>query len=138
MRKRQKTLRQTQSILQIEVKNMPKKTNAWIEKAFNQAKQQQKQRMKEAGIDVDISLLRLKIGETQVEIDETKMPRTVTTKFGEREVLRVTVNGKVHDWMINPASSLWLDILEQLNAGKTKITVVRSGTGRATRYDLKA
>ena len=117
---------------------MPKKTNAWIEKAFNQAKQQQKQRMKEAGIDLDIPLLTLEVGETEVEIDTTKIPRTVTTKFGEREVLRVTVKGKVHDWMINPASSLWLDVLEQLNAGKTKITVVRSGTGRATRYDLKA
>ena len=117
---------------------MPKKTNAWIEKAFDQAKQQQKQRMKKAGIDVDIPLLTLEIGETKVEIDTTKPPRTATTKYGEREVLRVTVNDQPHDWMINPASSLWLDVLEQLNNGKTKITVVRSGTGRATRYDLKA
>ena len=117
---------------------MPKKTDAWIEKAFNQAKQQQKQRMKEAGIDTDIELLRLEVGETEVEIDVNHLPRTVKTKFGTREVLRVKILDKEYDWMINPASSLWLDVLEQLNNGKTKITVVRSGTGRATRYDLKA
>ena len=71
---------------------MTKKTNKWIEKAFNQAKQEQKQRMENAGIDTNITLLILEVGETLVEIDTTKMPRMAKTKFGTRQVLRVTVN----------------------------------------------
>ena len=119
----------------LEVGTMPKKEKQdWIKTKLDEAKQKQAQKRKEAGME---ELFNMPIGETEIQIDTSTPPRTAQTKFGDRDILRVTVNGKPYDWMINPNSPLYRDILQHLYDGHTHFIIVRSGMEKQTRYSIK-
>jgi len=109
----------------------------WVKEAIERAKEERAQALKDKGYE---ETLRLEQGETKIEIDTSVEPRTVTTQYGERIVLRLSaVNGKAitKDLMVNTNSPLWLNILERVADDKPEMTIIRAGTGKATRYSIK-
>jgi hypothetical protein len=119
----------------LEVSLMPKKQiQEWIKAKLDEAKQKQAERRKESGME---DLFNMQIGETEIFIDDSTAPRLAETKFGNRDVLRITVDDKAYDWMINPNSPLYRDILEHLYEGRCHFIIVRSGMEKQTRYSIK-
>jgi len=117
-------------------KKMPKKNapQNWIQQKREQLKQERKVAMKEKGM---MELFNMPIGETEITIDDLVPPRKAETKFGDRDILRITVNGAASDWMINPKSPLYRELLEHLYEGKNHFIIVRSGIEKQTRYSIK-
>jgi len=117
-------------------KKMPKKNvpQNWIQQKREQLKQERKTAMKEKGM---MELFNMPIGETEITIDTDIAPRKAETKFGDRDVLRITVNGSACDWMINPKSPLYRELLEHLYEDKKHFIIVRSGLEKQTRYSIK-
>ena len=76
------------------------------------------------------------VGETTIHVDPNIPPRTVETRRGTREVIRIYIEGEALDWMINPNSPVWRQILEGLCSNITKIKVVRAGEGKQTRMSV--
>jgi len=109
----------------------------WMQK---EKKRLQEERRKTTGQEFR-NLFIPQVGENKLQIymDE---PRLAETRYGTRNVLKVeTEDGKQYDLMINPKSPLWRDIIDKLcmtpiENPKT-IIIVRSGTGKLTRYSLK-
>ena len=114
---------------------MPKKEKqTWIKAKLDEAKRKQAEKRKESGME---ELFNMQIGETEIQIDDSIAPRTAETKYGTRDVLRIMVDAQTYDWMINPNSPLYRDILEHLYNGETHFIIVRSGMEKQTRYSLK-
>lgn len=68
-----------------------------------------------------------------------KIPRIMEGKYGTRRVFRVKVNGTEFDYGINPSSPVYRILIEKMQAtgGKPiEITLMRSGEGKATRYEV--
>lgn len=82
------------------------------------------------------------IGKTKVTIPLNQTVREADTRYGIRKVIKVTVNGKEMDWMINPAGPLWHGgkegngLIQFLADGKNTLNIIRAGTGRQTRYSI--
>ena len=138
-------LKNGQTIMEL-YKKMPKKkegstsspyvplAKSWIEQKREQLKQERKTAMKAKGM---MELYNMPIGETEITIDTNITPRKAETKFGDRDVLRITVNGSACDWMINPKSPLYRELLEHLYEDKNHFIIVRSGLEKQTRYSIK-
>lgn len=80
-------------------------------------------------------------GESNITIDTTKEPRIAETQYGDRQVLRIQIlEDKTlveKDWMINPKSPLWAEVLDRLAEDKPCMTLIRVGERKQTRYTLK-
>ena len=128
----------------LEVKEMVKETKPlehkeaalkWIASKKQQIEAQRKADRKEKGME---DLFNMPIGETEITIDPCKEPRIAKTKYGDRDVLRIyDKNNVAGDWMINPNSPLYLEVLENLRQGKNHMVIVRSGLEKQTRYSIK-
>ena len=128
-------LKNGQTIMEL-YKKMPKKNapQEWINEKLEKLKTERKAKLKEKGME---DLYNMQIGETQITIDTNIPPRTAETKFGPRDVLRIQINDNPADWMINPASPLYRELLQNLSQGKNHFTIVRSGLEKQTRYSIK-
>jgi hypothetical protein len=119
----------------LEVSQMVKeKQIAWIAKKKEELAQKQKENRQKKGM---LELYNMPIGETEITVDISKEPRAAETKFGTRDVITIDVNGEPHDWMMNPNSPLYRELLEKISEGKAHMIIVRSGTGIQTRYSIK-
>jgi len=109
----------------------------WMQK---EKKRLQEERKKTTGQEFR-NLFIPQVGENKLQI-YTDEPRQAETRYGTRNVLKVaTEDGKQYDLMINPKSPLWRDIINKLCTlpveNPKTIIIVRSGTGKLTRYSLK-
>lgn len=105
---------------------------------LKRVKEAQKTQMKEGGFN---ELVYFPVGETTLEV-LSKPLREAETKYGNREIFSVVTTDENNeaifkDWMINPASPLFREVLEALNQDKFHFIIVRSGEGKQTRYSIK-
>jgi hypothetical protein len=113
-------------------KNTQIKMN-WIHEYKRQLETEEKARAQELGFK---ELLQLEVGETTITIDADTEPRETETRYGKRLVLTLKEPAD-KEFMINPMSPLWKELLYKLGSGETTVTIVRSGRGKQTRYALK-
>ena len=105
----------------------------WIKEYKKQLEKMEKARAKEQGFK---ELVHLEVGETTVTIDADQEPREIDTRYGKRLVLALKEPAD-KDYMVNPISPLWKELIDKLGSGETTVTIVRSGRGKQTRYALK-
>lgn len=113
---------------------MKEKTQTWVQKRVETLKEARKTALKAKGFE---DLFVFPQGETQIEVCTDKPAREQTTVNGMRDILRIMVGEKVYDWMVNPASKIYLQVLEEINAGKSCFIIVRTGEKKETRYSIK-
>ena len=65
------------------------------------------------------------------------IPRSVKSNFGDKMAFRIEVQGKKYDWNINPKSPMYRTFVDLLAKAPVEVTVIRTGSGKTTRYDLK-
>ena len=65
------------------------------------------------------------------------IPRAVKGAFGDKNAFRIEVAGKQYDWGITPKSPLYRQMLDLLAKAPVEVTIVRTGSDKNTRYDLK-
>lgn len=92
-----------------------------------------KQTLKEKGFD---PLWNAPEGESRITVIVDAGIRTVNTKNGVRDVVKIKIGRETFDWMINPATGYYATILNLVTSGKTKLKVVRTGQKLQTRYSI--
>lgn len=65
------------------------------------------------------------------------IPRATKSSFGEKQAFRIEVDGKKYDWNINPKSPMYRQLVALLMAAPVAVKVIRTGSGKTTRYDLQ-
>jgi len=78
------------------------------------------------------------VGETHMTV-KYAMPRIVNGKYGSRKVFRIIVNKQEFDFGLSESSPLYRYFVRSLaNAkGDVNVVLVRAGTGKSTKYDVK-
>lgn len=78
------------------------------------------------------------VGETAM-IVKYQVPRSITTQYGPRRVFRIIVDDVEYDFSVNKQSPLYRYMIQGLADAKSDVNVilVRTGTGKATKYDIK-
>ncbi len=66
-----------------------------------------------------------------------KVPRATKSDFGDKMAFRVVAEGQEWDWNINPKSPMYRQFVKLLAKAPVEITIIRTGDGKQTRYDLK-
>jgi hypothetical protein len=115
-------------------RKMKEKSQTWVQKRVNQLKEARKQALKAKGYE---ELFVFPQGETTIQVCTDNAPREQKTVNGMRDILRIMVGEKLYDWMVNPASKIYLQVLEEINAGKSCFIIVRTGEKKETRYSIK-
>jgi hypothetical protein len=79
-----------------------------------------------------------RVGETKMLVHYAK-PRTIETKYGTRKVFEISVDEDDYDFTVNEKSPLYRDLIQRLAQAKEAIDIilVRTGTGKSTRYSIK-
>ena len=78
------------------------------------------------------------VGETKMTV-KYREPRDIETQYGPRKVFRIIVDDVEYDFSVNTQSPLYRHLIHSLADAKGDINVVliRTGTGKATKYDIK-
>ena len=81
--------------------------------------------------------LRLEIGENKF----TLLPRIPTTRQSnfarDQSVFKVTKNDMEYDWPVTKSSPMHIKVVRLLSSAPVGLCVIRTGTGKNTRLDLK-
>jgi hypothetical protein len=119
----------------LEVSIMGKaKATAWIEQRLNVANEERKRQLKEKGF---AEFWKAQVGESQIEVVMDSPARERDGNFGRQAIFRIKIEDKEYDFSVNMKSPLYRSILEMLVLDKPHFTLVRSGQGKDTRYDIK-
>ena len=104
----------------------------WIKEELKKIEEQRKQLLEQKDLR---PFYRIPEGITEIEFS-TEMPRD-NPKFAGRKIFRIRVNGEEYDLSVTQNSNLYREILQNLAKGKTKLKVMRVGSGRNdTRYKV--
>lgn len=78
------------------------------------------------------------VGETAMTV-KYQVPRSIETQYGPRRVFRIIVDGTEYDFSVNKRSPLYRYLIRSLAETKKDMNfiLVRTGTGKATKYDIK-
>ena len=110
-----------------------KPAKATFKKRSAEVQETRRQTLKEKGYD---QLWNAPEGQSTIEVQTKAGIRTVNTKNGVRDIIKIVVNGETYDWMVNPTTGYYAKILQLVTGGATKIKVVRTGQKLQTRYSI--
>jgi hypothetical protein len=111
-----------------------KKAQNWIEERKAKADAERKAQLKEKGF---AEFFKLPVGETTIEVMTDIEPREREGNFGTQCIFRIKVGKDTNDLSVALRSPLYRFLLDNLSKGKTKFTIVRTGEGKSTKYDIK-
>lgn len=74
-------------------------------------------------------------GETKFQAID-KEPREADWGEGKRIVFRVKVGEEEKDWAVNPRNPVYRRLIQRMTAGEKEFTLLRTGEGKATRYEF--
>jgi len=114
---------------------MAEEFNEFIESESARMNEERKEAVKAKGYG---EIIKASVGENHFEFVK-EVPREGTGILAGKKIFKVIVNGKQYDYVVNPRSSQYRDILTNLRQGKTKLRLIRTGTGKTdTRYTVIA
>ena len=67
---------------------------------------------------------------------EPVIPRVHESFGAEKRLFRVTVDGDLLDWSVNPRSPMYRELLDVLGGAPVELSINRLGEGLETRYNL--
>jgi hypothetical protein len=78
------------------------------------------------------------VGETAMTV-KYQVPRDIETQYGPRKVFRIIVDEMEYDFSVNTQAPLYRYLIHSLAETKKDVdfVLVRTGTGKATKYDIK-
>jgi len=78
------------------------------------------------------------VGETHMTV-KYQVPRIINGKYGSRKAFRIIVDGKEYDFTVNEKSPLYRYLVRSLANAKddVEIVLVRTGSGKSTKYDVR-
>ncbi len=78
------------------------------------------------------------IGETRMTV-KYQLPKNIESKYGSRKVFRIIVEDKEYDYTVSEKSPLYRHLVRCLANAKSDVDIVlvRIGTGKSTKYDVK-
>lgn len=105
---------------------------SWIDDELKKIEEQRRQVLEQKDLR---PFFKIPEGITEVEFS-LEMPRD-NPRFAGRKVFRIRVNGVEYDLSVTQNSNLYREILQNLAKGKTRLKIMRVGSGRSdTRYKV--
>ncbi len=105
--------------------------NTWIDTEIKQMQNKLREKGKSP-------YLKLPEGESVITFSLEKPEKRVNNFGNEVADFKVVYNGESYILSVNTNSTLYRKILSQLAQGHTTLTIIRAGTGKETRYSIKA
>lgn len=96
---------------------------------------EQQKRMKEKGY---ATFFNAPVGETLMTV-KYQVPREINGKYGSRKAFRIIVGDNIRDFVVNERALLYRYLIRRLVDAKNDIDIVlvRTGTGKTTKYQVK-
>jgi hypothetical protein len=119
-------------VKEIKEQKEQKQTTFDIKAEIAKTKQQKKINLQKQGL---AEFFTYPVGETKTFFMLEKGVETQEGQFGTKKVFRVVINNE--EFSVSFALSPALKVLDALDKGINPMTVIRAGTEKATRYDIK-
>ena len=112
-----------------------KDVEEFFESESDRLESEHQKHMKEKGY---ATFFNAPVGETLMTV-KYQVPRLINGKYGSRKAFRIIVDGKKYDFTVNDRSPLYRYLIRKFADAKKDIQVVlvRTGTGKTTKYDVK-
>lgn len=112
-----------------------KTINDFFEGESDRLESEHQKHMKEKGY---ATFFNPPVGETLMTV-KYQVPRLINGKYGSRKAFRITVDDENYDFTVNDRSPLYRYLIRRFADTKNdiEIVLVRTGTGKKTKYDVK-
>ena len=107
----------------------------WVDDEAKRLDTERKKRRDELGMK---AFYKFEQGENPLEFNASVPPKPLEGgKYGDQVALEVKVNGVEYIVATKPTGVLYELIINQLKKGKTKMTIIRMGESKNTRWSVK-